>query len=223
MSILAPIYKDISAFSNVEPTELVKNQEKTGEFLAEFQRKFDAHNVFAVNELKMMHENLIANSQIDGWALAEENAFLSKTFTFDNTAQANFFLNEVSKSCTLEDHHPEWNLKGNELQVRLTSHFNENKVSVKDYQLASEMNVVATSVGSVNPFARFSKIDGIEFLVGVFFLLCFRFVKFMNGKYKVVGSTLPAHTTPSGHPKEAIIQAVRDQEELKFVLGPDRF
>ena len=38
------------------------------------------------------------------------------------------------------DHHPEWTLINNSLEVKLTSHFNRNNVSATDYALAAEFS-----------------------------------------------------------------------------------
>ena len=48
-------------------------------------------------------------------------------------------MNEVSRFCSANDHHPEWSLNGSTLSVKLTTHDNNNKVSLKDYELANHM------------------------------------------------------------------------------------
>ncbi len=54
------------------------------------------------------------------------------------------------------DHHPEWNITngGKTVNVRLTSHFNNNKVTKLDFELAEIMNEqesVTLSTFSMNP------------------------------------------------------------------------
>ena len=85
----------------------------------------------------MMHSNLIAeivkSGVISDWVLAEDNSKLHHEFKFGNPRSATYYMNEVSQYCSEHDHHPEWSLKGSTLSVKLTSHFNNNQVSLSDY------------------------------------------------------------------------------------------
>ena len=67
---------------------------------------------------------------------------MTKTFEFTSFEQAQHFVQRVGKFCTKKDHHPEWQVTngGKTVQVRLTSHFAGNKVTLYDFQLAEEMN-----------------------------------------------------------------------------------
>jgi hypothetical protein len=46
----------------------------------------------------------------------------------------------VRAICNEMDHHPEWTLNNNTLEVKLTSHFIKNNVSETDYALAAEFS-----------------------------------------------------------------------------------
>ena len=52
------------------------------------------------------------------------------------------YLKNVREICNEMDHHPEWTLNNNILEVRLTSHFNKNNVSGTDYALAAEFSEI---------------------------------------------------------------------------------
>jgi hypothetical protein len=51
-------------------------------------------------------------------------------------------VQNVGRYCSQQDHHPEWSVTdgGRTVQVRLTSHFANNKVTLFDFQLAEHMN-----------------------------------------------------------------------------------
>ena len=79
--------------------------------------------------------------------MAEDNSFLSHDFVFGNARSATKFMNEVSKYCSVNEHHPEWSLRGSTLSVKLTTHDNNNKVSLKDFELADHMVYVYETLG----------------------------------------------------------------------------
>eukprot|EP00349_Pseudokeronopsis_sp_Brazil_P003620 CAMPEP_0202956984 /NCGR_PEP_ID=MMETSP1396-20130829/1422_1 /ASSEMBLY_ACC=CAM_ASM_000872 /TAXON_ID= /ORGANISM="Pseudokeronopsis sp., Strain Brazil" /LENGTH=105 /DNA_ID=CAMNT_0049674233 /DNA_START=189 /DNA_END=506 /DNA_ORIENTATION=- len=103
-------------------------------------------NVRAREELKEMNENRITNiierGGVDNWVTASDLANLSRTFHFTSFEQAQRFVHEVGKHCSKTDHHPEWHLTngGKDVNVKLTSHFAGNKVTLYDFQLAEHMN-----------------------------------------------------------------------------------
>ena len=49
-------------------------------------------------------------------------------------------MNYIKDKANEIDHHPEWQIKDNILRVRLTSHFNNNNLSEKDYEIAAYMS-----------------------------------------------------------------------------------
>jgi hypothetical protein len=50
------------------------------------------------------------------------------------------FINLVKDKCDQIDHHPEWSVHDNQLDVKLTSHYLGNKVGDKDWELAAYMS-----------------------------------------------------------------------------------
>ena len=52
------------------------------------------------------------------------------------------YLQNVREICNEMDHHPEWTLNNNILEVRLTSHFHKNNVSDTDYALAANFSEI---------------------------------------------------------------------------------
>ncbi len=56
--------------------------------------------------------------------------------------QAQYFVQRVGVFCSQKDHHPEWSIAdgGKTVNVKLTSHFANNKVTLFDFQIAEHMN-----------------------------------------------------------------------------------
>jgi len=67
---------------------------------------------------------------------------MQRSFTVASAGQAQYFVQGVSRFCAQKDHHPEWSVTdgGRTVQVKLTSHFAGNKVTLFDFQLAEHMN-----------------------------------------------------------------------------------
>lgn len=94
---------------------------------------------------------------IEGWEHGGDA--LTKTFEFDCFERGQAFVQTVSNFCHENDHHPEWKCEngGTVIQVRLTSHFAGNTVSILDYQLAEQMNNAHAEVQSTfNPYPMFN-------------------------------------------------------------------
>jgi pterin-4a-carbinolamine dehydratase len=114
--------------------------------LAVLQKEFSEFNARCAEELKEMNQNRITNiierGGVEGWDTAADLAHLQKSFTFSSTLQGQHFVQNVGKFCTKQDHHPEWGVTdgGKTINVRLTSHFAGNKVTLLDFQLAEHMN-----------------------------------------------------------------------------------
>ena len=51
------------------------------------------------------------------------------------------FLEATRSKCNEIDHHPEWSINNNTVEVKLTSHFKNNNVSEKDYELACNFSL----------------------------------------------------------------------------------
>jgi hypothetical protein len=50
------------------------------------------------------------------------------------------YVNLVKDKCDQLDHHPDWSINDNILDVKLTTHYIGNKVSDKDWELAAFMS-----------------------------------------------------------------------------------
>lgn len=71
----------------------------------------------------------------------KNSSHLHREFTFRSNKEAVKFIEALRTKCNELDHHPEWTLINNSVQVKLTSHFKNNNVSAKDYELASLFSV----------------------------------------------------------------------------------
>ena len=70
------------------------------------------------------------------------------------------------------------------IQVYLTSHFNNNKVSIKDYELATEMNKIAAKTKSYNPYTFFTPDRRTTLVIGL--ILAVIFANGLNPTYPEV-------------------------------------
>ena len=129
-----------------ELPEQAKSSFLTDEMVAKFHEECEKFNENVKEELKEMNQNKITNiierGGVDKWETAEDLGNLSRTFEFSSFEQANAFIQQVGIFCSKTDHHPEWTLlnDGKHLHVKLTSHFNNNKVTPFDFELAEQMN-----------------------------------------------------------------------------------
>jgi len=103
-------------------------------------------------------DNIIARGGTEGWETVGELDALQITYEFESFERANNFIQAVGVYAETKDHHPEWKLSngGTTVNVRLTSHFANNKVTLFDFELAEQMNkeFKASLKGSLYP--RFS-------------------------------------------------------------------
>jgi len=76
---------------------------------------------------------------VDGWALADDGASISRTFVFKNFSEAFGFMTRVALAAEKLDHHPEWSNVYKTVEVRLTTH-DAGGLTVLDFDLASKMN-----------------------------------------------------------------------------------
>jgi len=96
------------------------------------------------------------------------------------------------------DHHPEWHLadKGLTINVRLTSHFANNKVTRLDFQLAEAMNEaysLTQSTYSMFPWLSSSQWASIRIAAGALALGLFAFRIFTGQNYptRAMPETIP--------------------------------
>mmetsp|Transcript_27031 Transcript_27031/g.28065 ORF Transcript_27031/g.28065 Transcript_27031/m.28065 type:complete len:229 (-) Transcript_27031:68-754(-) len=73
----------------------------------------------------------------------ENTSSIERKFVFRQESHALEFISVVKDKCDEIDHHPSWTFTSDHaireytIRVNLTSHFNENNVSEKDYELAA--------------------------------------------------------------------------------------
>jgi pterin-4a-carbinolamine dehydratase len=97
-----------------------------------------------LNDLAAIQNNQKEIAMRD-WALNEnkeqKTSALQREFNFDSRDDALNFMNVVKGKFDELDHHPEWVLnQNNGVSLRLTSHFNNNNVTPKDYELAAYLS-----------------------------------------------------------------------------------
>ena len=114
----------------------------TNAFFANLEQEYAAYNEKCVNDLKEMNQtkinNIIERGGIEGWDDGGNLNALTKSFDFDTFEHAQHFVQTVGKWADKNDHHPEWNITngGRTVNVRLTSHFANNTVTLYDFELA---------------------------------------------------------------------------------------
>ena len=116
-------------------------------------------------------------------------------------------MNEVSKFCSENSHHPEWSLNGSTLSVKLTTHDNNNKVSLKDYELASHMVYVYDYKGKSKSYSYWNDRRAVETFVGIFIVGALVLHKYYWNRYSVI---------MNGTPRENKIETLEDYAFLKF-------
>ena len=85
--------------------------------------------------------------------------YLTKVFEFSSFEQGQAFVKSVSQFCNDKDHHPEWKTHngGLKIEVKLTSHFMGNQLSLLDFEVAEHMNHSYKKVkSSFSQYPRFS-------------------------------------------------------------------
>jgi 4a-hydroxytetrahydrobiopterin dehydratase len=113
---------------------------------AKLDAEHAAFNELCATQLQEMNDNLydniVARGGFEGWTLAEDNSCMTKSFHFASFEDANIFVQAVGHIADKKDHHPEWSTAngGKTLVVRLTSHFADNTVTRKDFELGEAMN-----------------------------------------------------------------------------------
>lgn len=70
----------------------------------------------------------------------EENNKLTRTFEFDNFIQAFSFMTKVGMVAEKMNHHPDWRNVYKTVEIALSTHDAEDKVTDKDRQLAEKID-----------------------------------------------------------------------------------
>jgi len=81
-----------------------------------------------------------------GWSLSDGSdgrETVSKTFQFADFVGSWGFMSQVAIVAEKADHHPEWFNVYNRVEVTLTTHDADNKLSMKDVRLAAKMDEIA--------------------------------------------------------------------------------
>ena len=89
---------------------------------------------------------MIPKSKNEEWIITESE--LCKTFRFESFLKAIDWMREVAQVIDSMDHHPRWINSYKDVEVHLTTHSSGNRVTQKDWELASAMD------------ANFVKING---------------------------------------------------------------
>ena len=161
LSKLIYAQRAFSYYLEVPTVKDLTNLEDTYAYTEKYQKQFEEYNAKANAEYDTMimnrTNNIVNSGNVSDWEIVENNSFMTKTFEFAIPEHSLYFVNQVSRWCTRHDHHPEWSMKDdNSVEVFLTSHFADNKVTVTDYELAQEMNLIYKKAVKYNPYTFFT-------------------------------------------------------------------
>jgi 4a-hydroxytetrahydrobiopterin dehydratase len=71
-----------------------------------------------------------------------ENNTLTTTYSFSDFTEAMKFVNDVAKLAEQEQHHPDIDIRYNEVHLTLTTHDKGNTVTQKDLSLADKIQTL---------------------------------------------------------------------------------
>ena len=77
----------------------------------------------------------------DGWTLDDDGKALMRTSTFKDFSHAFAFLTRVAMHAEKVDHHPDFCVRWNKVDFRLTSH-DSGGVTARDLELAKAINAL---------------------------------------------------------------------------------
>jgi 4a-hydroxytetrahydrobiopterin dehydratase len=72
----------------------------------------------------------------------EKSNSLNRVFTFKDFIEAFAFMTKVAIIAEKQNHHPTWTNTWNKVEITLSTHDAGNKITEKDYQLASEIDKI---------------------------------------------------------------------------------
>ena len=199
----SPLLVPLQSTQSQPPAEIRDGMPMTEQFFEKLQEEFDLYNEKCVNDLKEMNQNritaILERNGVEGWDEGDNLEALTRTFNFDSFEQANFFMQQVGKFAETKDHHPEWSSTdgGKTINVRLTSHFAGNKVTLFDFELAEHMNKTYKASAKFNMFPRFDQSQLLSVAVGAGSLI---FVMgaytYLRDQHKVMSYTMLMSSTP---------------------------
>jgi 4a-hydroxytetrahydrobiopterin dehydratase len=79
-------------------------------------------------------------AKLPGWTFAEDK--LSREYRFANFTEAMGFITEMAFACEKANHHPELFNVYSRVEIGLTTHDADNKVTQKDVDLAAELEKI---------------------------------------------------------------------------------
>ena len=80
-------------------------------------------------------------AKLPGWTYAGDK--LSREYRFANFTEAMGFITEMAFACEKANHHPELFNVYSRVEIGLTTHDADNKVTQKDVDLAAELEKIA--------------------------------------------------------------------------------
>lgn len=177
-TLLVPLVSKQSELAELKSTPL------TDKYFSDLQASYAQFNDQCADELVEMNQNVISNivnrGGDAGWEQAENFDYLKKTFDFPSFEQADAFIQSVGLRANGFDHHPEWNVTngGCSVNITLTSHFADNKVTRLDFELAEVCNEEYTkNVSTYRMFPRFTRKEWASIKIAVF-CACFSIFAF---------------------------------------------
>jgi 4a-hydroxytetrahydrobiopterin dehydratase len=78
----------------------------------------------------------------DGWSMADSGEALLRNFTFQDFSEAFAFLTRVAMHAEKVDHHPDFCMRWNRLEFRLTTH-DAGRATERDAKLAEAIGLLA--------------------------------------------------------------------------------
>ena len=82
----------------------------------------------------------------DGWTRSEDGKAIARTLVFADFAAAFAFLTRVAEAAERVDHHPDFALRWNRVELTLSSH-DVDALTGRDVALAHEINGIAEQAG----------------------------------------------------------------------------
>lgn len=81
----------------------------------------------------------LLSKKLHQFKLSQDYTYLKATYQFNNDQYGQVVdkMTVIGQIADSMDHHPEWTLKGESLEIGLSTHECQGRVSIKDYILAS--------------------------------------------------------------------------------------
>lgn len=86
-------------------------------------------------------ERTAALSDLPEWRYDETRSAISRSFEFDDFAEAFAFMTRIALAAEKADHHPEWSNVWNKVDIALTTH-SADGLTGKDLDLAAKIDAI---------------------------------------------------------------------------------